>query len=443
VLSGCQTYQPQPLDSQIIDTIAAEQAETRISAVGETLSLTTAAQWMSTSNPDLAALRQEYKRLESMAAVRTPLPNPELDLGLARAFRISGATASRTQPFAALGFSIPLGPRREANDNLKGVEAERARTAVVARHRKLYLELRAAYVRHTVATQRLTEQEALIADAIRLKEAGVQLAGIGNVSALDVGMLDLDVGRLKLERSELRMQVAERRSELAALIGVSRRQLEHLRTPQISAPQLPDTAALVKKLAANNTDLAVLRADHAVAEAALRLEVANQYPDLHIGTSGEQEPGEETRFLELSAGIDLPLFDRNQEAITAASETRTVVRTAYRTKAAKLLTALEASQATAVLIDERRGILREELQPHADKNLEQARKLLEAGQIDVLRYLELKRGVRELRMAELAILADAIEAVLDIEGLVGAPLIDLGAASDLPTFQDTTEADKE
>ena len=70
----------------------------------------------------------------------------------------------------------------------------------------------------------------------------------------------------------------------------------------------------------NHPELARLRARYEAAEAALRLEISKQFPDLRIGPSAAGDSGDKKTVLGLALGIALPIFDRNQQAIAAAAQ---------------------------------------------------------------------------------------------------------------------------
>jgi outer membrane protein TolC len=68
------------------------------------------------------------------------------------------------------------------------------------------------------------------------------------------------------------------------------------------------------------SDIAAALADYASAEAALRLEVARQYPDLHLGTGYTFDQGESKWGIGVS--LDLPILDRNEGPIAEAEAAR-------------------------------------------------------------------------------------------------------------------------
>jgi outer membrane protein TolC len=159
-----------------------------------------------------------------------------------------------------------------------------------------------------------------------------------------------------------------------------------------------------------------------VAEARLRLEIARQYPDLRLGPSFSQETGERKTVLGLPLGIELPLFDRNQQGITAARQHREEVRAKYEAAANRALAVLDRTYWNLQLAQEKWNLVREVFLPGAEANIRLARKLHEAGALDSLRLLETERSQRavlvEVSDAELSVR----KAWVDLEQAVGIPL---------------------
>jgi outer membrane protein TolC len=95
---------------------------------------------------------------------------------------------------------------------------------------------------------------------------------------------------------------------------------------------------------------------------------------------------------------------------------------AYEAAAARLLARLDTLYLRDRRLLDRLAYLRDTLRPQAEANLADARRLVQAGRMDALAYLELERGSRELRLAEQDLDLQRREIALDLEGLLGLPL---------------------
>ena len=107
LLTSCQTYRQLELEPQAVF----DEVERRRSVplpLQSSLSFKQAAAQMEKHSPELALVRKEYEGWQRAAGFRTPLPNPGLTAGPAFGSNLESGAANSVQPFAALGFSIPI-----------------------------------------------------------------------------------------------------------------------------------------------------------------------------------------------------------------------------------------------------------------------------------------------------------------------------------------------
>jgi len=423
LIAGCRTtklYQVQSFDSAAILTELDFHGTPPVS--NEALTFLQVATWMSDWHPDLQELRAEYAKAEAMAAVVAPRPNPTLKFGLAHGFDTEGE-ASDTQPFIGFAYAIPMSSRLQDADDLAAAQAGSARVAMVARHRELYLELYTAFIRYGMVHRRMQLFDPLIENARQAIATVEKLTKIGSASGLDVGVLDLDFGLLRLERIELEASVAEARADLAVLTGMPSATFSAVPVTAPPSLNMPSKVRLRQLLIDNNTELARLKAAFQVAERVLHFELARQKTDVEVAAELEQEAGADKREFALGVEIELPIYDRNQQAIAEADQECRLVKARFETALTRSLAHLDVLLERFELIRRRLDVINEELLPKSRSNLKTARRLAEAGHFAALQYLELLRGERELQIA----MADAELALLDnevaVEQLIGVPLV--------------------
>jgi len=155
----------------------------------------------------------------------------------------------------------------------------------------------------------------------------------------------------------------------------------------------------------------------------LRLEVAKQYPDIHLGSTGSGEPGENKTIIGLSLGLELPLFDRNQQGIAKASQFREEIRVEYETEAGRALAVLVRSKKRLGFAAKKHDILHKEILPRAGASIDLARKSLAAGAGGALQLLDVQRSYREVYLQMLQAKMIVYEAWMDLEMAVGFPLL--------------------
>src|SRR5437667_170854 len=118
-------------------------------------------------------------------------------------------------------------------------------------------------------------------------------------------------------------QSAEARSQLAEAVGLPSSALTDIELSFDGLDQFPTelTSAEVRRQAAlSRTDLLAALAEYAASQSALQLEIAKQYPDLHLGP-GYQLDQTDNKW-SLGATLTLPVLNQNQGAIAEAKARR-------------------------------------------------------------------------------------------------------------------------
>lgn len=446
-LTSCatQSYEPEPLAADLIQSISAERLGTASrDTAAELLTLARAVSWLRTSGPRVREAIAAYHTALAKAGIATPWPNPGVEVGPEFGFG-SDVDVNEVVPFGSLSIAIPLSGRLARQDDLNAAVAEQIRIEALATFRELYLSLRAHLLHLTVARQRELLREALLESTRISLGTGTDLVEAGTATALDVSLLRLENARERSRRLQARLETANAAADLAELVAVSSSRLltlQPMALPQLPT-ELPTFNHLQELIERENPRLVRLRAEYEVAERSLHLEVTKQYPDLTFGPSLGGESGERKTALGLSLGIELPLFDRNQQAIAQARKLREEIRTRYESEAHRVITAVERSLETVAITTERSAVLREDVLPVATRNVEIARQSLSAGSTGGLQVLDAQRSSREVQIEVLqAQLAEQI-AWSDLERAVGFPLVQFHSDPDWEGLQPPNELQRE
>ena len=249
---------------------------------------------------------------------------------------------------------------------------------------------------HIAFASRKVEAERQIGEMSRKRLA----VGAGSMPAVDAAVLAGTQAQSDLAAARISEQDA--RAQLAAAIGLPVAALESIDIESDAfgtAPPAPPGAQAEREAIFHRADLLASLADYAAAESALQLEVAKQYPDIHLGPGYSYDTGTNRIAFGL-AGIMLPIFNQNQGGIREAEARRK-----------------EAAIRTAALQDKILGDLDHSLARYessllamrvAEAHLAAARKQLEseaaafaAGDADRLRYTQAKAGYQTSEIAHL------------------------------------------
>ena len=241
----------------------------------------------------------------------------------------------------------------------------------------------------------LTAEVALHDEAARKLEAQVKA---GESPAFELIQERLGLNRSKLALHDSEKLAATARAQLAAAVGVSSAALEAITLDFTDFAALPPApgGGVRRRALKHRADLLALLADYAAADAALRLEIARQYPDVHLNPGYELDQADNKWHLGLS--VELPILHQNRGPILQAVARRKTVGAKFEAKQAAVFgeieTALAAYRAAREKADTA-GALAED----AARANETTQRMVEAGE---LASLELTRRRIEASAAALS-----------------------------------------
>jgi outer membrane protein, heavy metal efflux system len=441
ILAGCESYQAKPLvPSTVILNVersrrlvrqaevpegAAPAESVAPEASSQLFTFARAVELTREHSPALKQVRAEYVTAQALAKVKTPFPNPAFEVGPQYGFGPDVGENNRLQPFGSLGFTIPTGKRLKRQDELNAAHAELARVETLARYREVYMTLRRSYARLVLSQKRLNARKNIAQSAEQSTALSKKLIEAGQATALDSGLVELEQARLSTAAFDAENEIAEVGGDLSEIVGVHTEFFEPM--PDSSLPELPEVLPPLKELQQlmvyNHPALARLRAQYEISERQLRLEIAKQYPDFHFGPSFARDVGEKKNVIGLTLGIEIPVFDRNQQAVASAMQRREEILIKFEAAANRALAALDRAYRSFQIATEKLKILKTVVLPKAEANIGVARRSLEAGTADSLRYLETERSQRAVLIDALDTEFAARSAFIALEESVGYPLV--------------------
>jgi outer membrane protein TolC len=418
---SCQTYEPVELNpKEILNEIEAQRSQ---ELDLDEFTFAQAAKTMDENNLRLQQIRQKYQGLQKVADIKTPWPNPSLTAGPAKGSRLEDTSASSTQGFVGIAFNIPLGPRLRRNDELNELAALAAYNEQVLSHRELYFNLREAYISFSLSQKAIRLQKKIESTLKTTAQATKKLFDLGSTSKLSLTEVQLQQGELTLAQFDQVSQSKQSLAELSSLLVIDEDQLNKVKLKKIDLPREQVELNLLKtSFILNNPELARAEMDFHIADANLRLELAKQYPDLNVGFDAEQEVGERKRTYSVPLSIDLPIFDRNQQSIAISESERKEALLAYKDLLNDKLTELKKLYQQQAFAKRKLKVINEALMPLSKANLNDAKKALELGTIDALRYMDMIKDHQELQFQQVQLEIEAWQSTIKVEKLCGVPL---------------------
>lgn len=435
LLGACATYRAEPitplqtaaaLDARtlgdpklraFIDAIAPNPAPTASTWNLETLTL--AAVYF---HPDLDIAYAKLATAEAAIRTARQLPNPSL--GLSPQFNVTNANPSAWTVGTAINLLLELFGKRAARTDQAKALAEAGRfdigTAtwqVRGRVRTALIDLWTAQQNVELARGRLELQQQLVGFLER------RLA-VGEASGLDVARERVNRDQFSLAVQDGQRDAADARAVLATAVGVPLQALDNveLDVSAVTGAVAPPPAAigLLRKLAlTGRSDIASSLRQYEATQAGLRLQVANQYPNVTLGPSYTYDQGDNKFGLNLQA--DLPIFNQNQGPIAEAAARRRQAAATFMALQAQIIGQIDrAAVAYRTTMQSLRAA--DALLAEQESRQARTRDLFRAGQIDHVALLAGDLEVANTRLGRLQALVSQRRALGQIEDALQQPI---------------------
>ena len=245
------------------------------------------------------------------------------------------------------------------------------------------IDLSAVTRRESLLRQQLAVQEQVVASLDQRREAGA-------MASSEIMPARLLVQKARLDLSDAQRQQVEARARVAEVMGLPVSALKDIEIAYdltlfpADLDRLTSTEVRRQTLQRRPDVLAAL-ADYAASESALQIEIAKQYPDVHLNTGFEYDQGLQKWGL-LGFGMELPLLNRNEGPIAQAAARRRQAAARFEALQAKVIADLDRALAVyEVAAKSRAGA--EALLATQRKQQEAVAQQLKAGAADRLEVL--------------------------------------------------------
>jgi outer membrane protein TolC len=353
---------------------------------------------------DVAVARAESEEAAAGIKVAGESPNPVLSF--APGYNASSVGISPWIITPSIEIPIETAGKRGKRIAEARAFAEAAKLRIAAAGWLARTKVRAAmldlYAAQETATL-LAAELALHEEVVTKLNAQVQA---GASSAFELLQERLGLNRSKLALHDAQKLAATSRAQLAAAVGVAPGALDGVPLDFSDFASLPSVPAsgLRRRALTHRADLLAALADYAAADAGLRLQVAKQYPDVHLNPGYELDQTENK--VSLGMTLELPILNRNRGPIAQAVAHRKTVGTRFEAKQQAVFGEIETALA-AYRAARAKAATATTLSSEASQASETTRRMVEAGE---LVPIELTRRRIEASAANLSRLDARIEA---------------------------------
>jgi cobalt-zinc-cadmium efflux system outer membrane protein len=300
-------------------------------------------------NPSLEVARADWRVAAGGVETAKEWPNPTVTVSA-----LHEPVPDAPAPWVpSVMFDLPIetaGKRRLRTQQARHL-SESARLGLASAAWQVRSQLRAGLVDFVAARQRLAllqRQLSLREDLVARLQSQLQA---GAISAIELNTARLALIRARADLADAQRLLGEARPKLAGALGVPASALEGLEFQlDLAVPKTAEDLATseIRRLALlGRADVLGALADYAASQSALQLEVAKQYPDIHLapgyswnaGSVGEHD-------WQIGATVDLPIFNRHRGPIAEAAARREASAARFRALQAKVIGEIDAAAAS-------------------------------------------------------------------------------------------------
>ncbi len=401
--SGCTHFSAKPIDAR---GSAAHLANRHLAS--KTWTLKALVDEAVRNHPEVALARAQYGTAK--AAIRTAgeSPNPALVLAPQIVTPLDWIAGTYG---VNIDWTIETAGKRSRRTDVAHQQVRAAACRVVdatwkvrAAVRKALLELFAAERRAALVADSVAKQQELI----KMIDARIRA---GAVSHLELAQPRLLLVQLRIQESDAAKGAALARVSLAEALGMGRAGLEGAKFSFAAFEGVPGKRIAHRRAAlTHRADVLAALAEYAAAEAVLRLEIAKQYPDIHLSPGYALDGG--ANKWGLGINITLPILNQNQGAIGEAEAKRREAAAKFNVVQAKVLADCDRAAAGATAARAKLATT-EGLIAEQGRQFETEKRLVAAGEGDKIALLS-----AEVERAATAI--TRLDALVELQAALGA-----------------------
>ena len=375
-------------------------------------------------HPSLEVARAQW--LVAQAGLKTAgaRPNPSVSFTPGYDSQIPGNYSPWLLPVT---FDLPVETTGKRGKRIAEAEkiSESARWNFVSAVWQIRGGVRASLLDFTVTARRAELLEKQFATQQQIVKLLQQRFDTGEISRPELTVAQIALNKTQLDLSDAQSKKSDAYSHLAEALGLSEAALDgekldfDFSTGDAEALTSADARGIALRTRA---DILGALADYAAAEAALRLEIAKQYPDLHFGPGYAWNSGNAgDNQWSLGLTLELPILDQNQGSIAEAEARRKLAAAKFVELQSQVIGEIDRAVAGWRVAEEQLKTGNELLAAEQQQQ-QSAQAQLEAGTVDELGSLDAQLEFNSALLAQLENKAQLQEALGQLEDALQSPL---------------------
>ncbi|MEJ5281172.1 TolC family protein [Pseudomonas sp. MYb541] len=381
-------------------------------AQAQTLTLDSALQTAFANNPDLAAAQWEIDIAQGGRQQAGLIPNPVASWDVEDTRRDSRTTSIK------ISQALELGGKRGARIDV----ASRAQDAAALTLEQRRNTLRAEVIDNYYGALRAQERLDLAQRSMAVAERGLVVANgrvtAGKASPVEATRAQVQVSEIRLELDRAQIGLTDAYRRLAASTGSAAPNFQAVATQNLSAPTVPSATQLLARLE-QTAELRLAELSILQNEASVGLEKAQRIPDLDVSIGSQYDASVRERVNLVGVSMPIPLFNRNQGNVLAATRRADQARDLRNATELRLRT--ETRQALDLWQSANTEVraFNQQILPAAQSAVDSATRGFEMGKFGFLDVLDAQRTLIAARTQYLTATAQATDAWVRIERIYG------------------------
>ena len=391
-------------------------------------------------NPSLPMARAQWAQARGGILTGAERPNPSITLTPGYDFNPAAGTISPWLPAVTVDFPIETAGKRDKRVKQQEWLAESARLNVFDAAWQVRGDLRQALIAWDAAQRKAAVEREQVALAQRILDLLQQRLDAGAIAADEMSPARLNLVKAQSDAGDAERAQSQARVKIAQVIGIPASAMDGI---DFSLEDLmpgktlstTDIATARSVSLQTRADVLAAMANYQASQAALQLEIAKQYPDIHLGSGYQYDLGENK--WSFSVGVDLPVFNHNEGQIAEAEAAREQAAAQVLAVQAKIIADIDAAAAASASADALvadLGKIGAEMQKHLDLLNAQ----IDAGAADQIDKLsgQFDSGANQLALIDAQ--AQATAARGQLEDAFQVPLANLQSVLNTAVSQPST-----
>ena len=370
------------------------------------------------NSADLRVARAQYRTARAAMKTAGERPNPTVALSPQVVTPYTNWIAGTYG--IDFDWTFETAGKRARRLNVARDQARAAAARIVDATWKVRAAVRKAMLECYAAERKLALIEEATKKQAEIVSLTVSRVKAGAASAMETAQPRLLAAQLRLQGSEANRTLGIARASLAEALSMSTDGLAGAKFSYAAFDQVPARQASHRRSAlTHRADVLAALADYAAAESTLHLEIARQYPDIHLNPGYQLDAGENKWALGL--GLTLPILNQNKGPIAEAEAKRKEAAAKFDAVQAKVLADCDRA-AAAVAAARSKLATTEQMLSEQGQQIESFKRIVAAGEGDRIALVSAEVETATTRIARLDALAELQAALGSLEEATQTPL---------------------